>query len=56
MANHGLSETVYDVLKDNHPPRHADDSAFVLEASKSSVNFHPVLFDSFDAALIRFVT
>ena len=44
-----------DVLKDKHPPGHVADPAVVLDVDESSANFHPVLFDSLDAALIRSV-
>ena len=49
------SKTVYDVLKDKHPPARVADPALVLDVSDSSSNFHPVLFDGLDAALIRSV-
>ena len=39
----GLSKTVYDGLKDKHPPGRVADPAVVLDVDKSSVNFHPVL-------------
>ena len=51
----GSSKTVYDVLKDKHPPGRAADPALVLDVSEPSVIFHPVLFDGLDAALIKSV-
>lgn len=39
----GSSRTLYDVLKEKHPPGFVIDPALVLDVGESSVNFHLVL-------------
>ena len=47
------NKTVFDILKDMHPPAKSCDDAYVVASSGNNLPYHPVIFDRIQAGAIR---
>ena len=47
------NKTVFDILKDKHPPPKSCDDAYVVASSGNNLPYHPVIFDRIQAGAIR---